>query len=530
MFEKRTIKVNNNLNIFVGDNDSGKTTLLEVLQIIISGKLGYYSFDRQIKTSYFNFKTREKFINKLTTKKVEIEELPKIILEAYFRNNEKMAEFKGTNNELGNDCPGIRMTLEFNEEYEKMYKDMLSANEISDIPVEFYIAKWRDFSAQPINFRSFPLKISVIDTTKKDYSNVVTKFINSRITSNLSDKEKVNLARAYSDMKQNFNKNENVIKLNERISSEERLNDKKVRFSMIEEVPDAWMSKVSIDVENIPFEEIGFGTQNLIKMDLVLKENTEKANIILFEEPENNLSFGNMSKLISKIGQNNGKQVFISTHSSYVANKLGLKNIVLLYKGKISQLTSVKQDTMNFFKKLPGYNTLRFLLAEKIILVEGPADELIVQKAYKNMHYKLPIEDSVDVIAVGSLAFKRYFDLAVLVKKPLSIITDNDGNIEKNITQKYKNYTENHGDIIRIFYEKNEELSTLEPSIVEVNSIKSEKFDRFKSVISKNNSLLKANKKRIIEYMTKNKVEWALRVFDSDESIEYPEYIKDAIK
>jgi len=38
-------------------------------------------------------------------------------------------------------------------------------------------------------------------------------------------------------------------------------------------------------------------------------------------------------------------------------------------------------DTYNYFIKLPGFNTLRVLLANKIILVEGPADELIIQSS-----------------------------------------------------------------------------------------------------------------------------------------------------
>jgi predicted ATP-dependent endonuclease of OLD family len=36
----------------------------------------------------------------------------------------------------------------------------------------------------------------------------------------------------------------------------------------------------------------------------------------------------------------------------------------------------------NILNKLPGYDTLRLILCNKAILVEGPSDELIVQKAY----------------------------------------------------------------------------------------------------------------------------------------------------
>ena len=83
-------------------------------------------------------------------------------------------------------------------------------------------------------------------------------------------------------------------------------------------------------------------------------------------------------------------------------------------------------DTYNYFLKLPGYNTLRVILAHKAILVEGPADELILQRAYIDCYGKQPIENGVDVIAVDGLAFQRYCELASLVHKSITIVTDND--------------------------------------------------------------------------------------------------------
>lgn len=530
MFKDVLIELNSGCNIFVGDNNSGKSTLLEIIQVLLSGKINNSSFERQFKASFFNYESRFNFKEIITDPSQKIEELPSIIVEAYFENDSNNSEYKGTNNELGEDCPGIRMSVEFNPDYSSAFQTMLQNGEIYDIPVEFYKVNWRDFGDNPIIFRTFPVKVSLIDTTQKDYDSAVNKFINSRITNNLSDDEKVHLARAYRRMKHEFNKNENVLALNARLAIEEKLDDKAVKFGMQEDVLESWMNEVSIEVENIPFEDMGFGTQNLIKMELVFKQNTEKSNVVLFEEPENNLAFGNMSRLISKINQDENKQVFISTHSSFVANKLGLKNIILLYKGNANQLNAVNPDTMDFFKKLPGYGTVRLLLAEKVILVEGPTDELIIQRAYKDVHGKLPIENGVDVITVDSLAFKRYCDLAILVRKPLRIITDNDGNIQRNIIDKYKDYIEAHGDLIEIHYETNETLRTLEPSVLAVNSVEAEVFNKFKRVISKRNSMVNKNETEIESFMINNKAEWGMRVFDSDECIEYPAYIKDAIR
>lgn len=39
IFNDITIKMNNDVNIFVGENDSGKTTILEALSIALIGKL-----------------------------------------------------------------------------------------------------------------------------------------------------------------------------------------------------------------------------------------------------------------------------------------------------------------------------------------------------------------------------------------------------------------------------------------------------------------------------------------------------------
>ena len=528
LFRDVEISVNQGYNIFVGDNGSGKSTLLEILQIVLSGRLNNYSFDRQLKVSFFNYQVRMEF-RKLLEQKIDIEELPKIIIEVYFDDEKTDSDLKGTNNLLGEDCPGIQMSVNFNPIYADAFKEMLEAEQIYDIPVEFYEVNWTYFSGNPVVFRTIPFKTSLLDTTKKDYSNSVNKFVNLSVTEYLTDEEKASLARSYRKMKHEFNTNESVVSLNERIEKNVRLDDKKIKFGIKEEVLDAWKSEVSMDVEKIPFEDIGFGSQNLIKMELVLNEESQKSNFILFEEPENNLSFSNMSKLIAKIKSDKSKQVFISTHSSFVANKIGLENIILLHNGCITPLNEVNTETMDFFMKLPGYNTLRFLLAQKVILVEGPTEELIIQKAYLDIYEKLPIEDGTDIISVDSLAFKRYCDLAILVDKEINIVTDNDGNINRNINEKYKEYTDNY-DFIKTFYEIDESLYSLEPSMYSANAKDEETLSNFEEAISKSGSMKNKSKEQVIKFMENNKAEWGLRVFDYPGTVEYPEYIINAIK
>ena len=161
----------------------------------------------------------------------------------------------------------------------------------------------------------------------------------------------------------------------------------------------------------------------------------KESNLILIEEPENHLSHTKLNQFIKSITDKcKGKQIIITTHSSFVANKLNLKNLLLLNSSKETfSLTDLSKDTYVFFEKLSGFETLRMLLCSKAILVEGPSDELIVQRAFMDKHHKaLPIEKEIDVISVG-LTFKRFLEIANIIKKQVAVVTDNDADYDKKL-------------------------------------------------------------------------------------------------
>ena len=525
LIEDTIIEMRPDVNIFVGENDSGKSTILEAISIVATGNLNGRSFEKQIKANLFNQNVREKYIASLKNIK-SVMAPPTIIIEAYLDIEDQ--SFSGTNNELREDCAGIRMELAFNQTYADIYKQMLKDGEIYDIPIEFYTVNYHYFKGTPVVYRFAPVKGVFIDTTRKDYSYVMDKFVTSNIATYLTAKEQTDLSTAYRKSRHAFQENEVVKQLNHSISKNVKVNEKSVAIDLREDSIDEWKHQMSVIVESIPFENIGFGTQNSIKIELAIKNSKEQVNLIMMEEPENNLSYTNMTKLIDHVIESEGKQVFISTHSSYIANKLNLGNIFLLHNGKIESMSKLPDDTKRYFKKLPGYDTLRAVLAEKIILVEGPTDELIIQRAYLDEYGRLPMDDGIDVIVVDSLAFKRYCDIAILLKKKMVIVTDNDGNIQKNINDKYSDYI---GESNLFFvYEKNEDLNTIEPSLLEVNCENGEPTELFKKVVSKKNSMKNKSKQEVLDFMKNNKAEWALRMFDSENKINYPEYIKDAIK
>jgi hypothetical protein len=520
-----TIELNHKINIFVGENDSGKSTILEALSIITTGRLHFYPFERQIKANLFNVDIRREYIKAIAEGKNP--EPPKIIIEAYLDDNID-PKISGKNNEQRENVPGIRMIVEMDREYSEVYKQMLSSNSVYDIPVELYKVSYNYFSgSEKVIFRFSPLKSVFIDAAHKDYSYMVDKFINTSINDILDQQDKIELSREYRNARYIFKEAEQVKKLNKEVAEKNKFDDRKVSIDLNETRVDSWIEQMTVVVEDTPFEYVGFGTQNTIKSELALENSADKINIIIMEEPENNLSYTNMAKLIERVEATAGKQIFIATHSSYVANKLDLKNLFLVNEGSAKAFSKLDKDTVNYFKKLPGYNTLRVVLAEKVILVEGPTDELILQRAYMDMKGHLPIKDGIDIIVVDSLAFKKYCAIAVMIGKQISIVTDNDGNI-KGLKERYSDYIDNP--LTRFFYEKNETFNTLEPSVLNANceddGIPTEKF---KNVVYKKSKNKKLSFEEMSSFMQKNKTEWAMRVFDSEEKIEYPEYITDVI-
>lgn len=521
IFEDVTINMNENINIFVGENDSGKTTILEAIAMALTGKVGGASIQSRITPDWFNNSIRTKYRDDIRNSRPAT--LPVIMVEIFFmdsgEDDVRISGYRGTNNSLKEDVPGVKVEIKFNNEYSNTYKLLLTEGKIDDIPIELYKMEFRSFASPDYYIPITSKKVACIDTTKKDYGAVLNKFVSSSISDYLTDAERTDLRLAYRGNRRDFTGSEAVKKLNEKLRAEHHFGDRSVSLNLREEEIDAWKSEMSLSIDDVPLEYSGFGTQNLIKSEMFLEQN-EDVDILIIEEPENNLSYTNMAILVSKLSEGS-KQIFISTHSSFVANKLGLNHLHLVSNHETHPFKKLSKDTYEYFLKLPGYNTLRLLLANQIILVEGPADELIVQRAYMDYYGKLPIEAGVDVMSVGGVAFKRYCELAKLIEKKIVVVTDNDRNVT-GVIEKYSEYST----ILKLCIENDDTLFTLEPSVLCANK---ETFKDFKEIIYKGTDKEAISYDGLLEFMRKNKTEWSMRVFLSKQKIKYPKYILEAI-
>ncbi|MEQ0924435.1 AAA family ATPase [Acinetobacter schindleri] len=525
-FKERTvITFNEGLNILVGDNEAGKSTILEAIHLCLSGILDGKYLKHDFHQYLFNYQVVEEYLHKIKTDKTV--KLPELLIEVYFQNHEDLSEFEGSyNSEHNYKAQGIRFEIKLDDTYSDLYKDLIAlTDEQTSLPIEYFHIEWQSFARKAVIGRIIPIKSVLIDSSSSKVKNGSDIYLSKIIKDNLSKAEQIGLAQSYRKLKQNFNDDGNVTALNTKITSSAEISDKQLSITVDLSSNNSWESQLTTNFNNVPFDQIGKGEQCIVKTNLALAHSHEKdKNLILIEEPENHLSHTKLNSLIAQIKNKKAdKQIIISTHSSFVANKLGLENLILVDNKKTKFFRELPPDTYNYFKKLAGYETLRLILAKKAVLVEGPSDELVFQKLYMQKNdNKLPIEDGIDVISVQSLAFKRFLDIANLLEKNVAVITDNDGDFATNITNKYNSYFGSKH--ILISADNRNELNTLEPQFFDVNK---HDLPKLRSVIDYPSTYTEDQK--IIDYMINQKTDWALKLFESDEVLEYPNYIKTVV-
>lgn len=533
---KFNLRLNEGFNILVGDNETGKSTILEAIHLVLSGWLNGRYLKNELTQYLFNNEVVAEYLAKINAKEKQSAALPCILIEVFI-GGEDLPLFQGDGNSEGKKEYCISLKIAFSDKYQSVYSELVKSGEIKTLPVEYYEIDWKTCARGSITSSiSIPIKSDLIDSSNYRYQNGSDICISHIVHNHLNDEEIIAISQAHRKMRDVFMDDDAIKNINTKIETATSISSKKIKLSVELSSKNAWESSLTTYLDDVPFHYIGKGEQCVVKTKLALSgKSAQKANMLLLEEPENHLSHSKLNQLIQEIKKsNNSKQIIVSTHSSFVANKLGLDSLILLNveettkKRETVRLDDLVEDTKKFFEKLSGYDTLRLLLCKKAILVEGDSDELIVQKAYmkKNDGY-LPIQQQVDVISVGT-SFLRFLEIAEKIKKPVVVVTDNDSD-SGSIKEKYKNYLdENKKDNIEICFDDEDSLYSLEPQIVNANK---EYLDTLRSVLGISAQQY-PDDKSIIKFMEapSRKTDCALKIFDTDLNIKFPQYILKAIE
>ena len=519
VFEDFCLEFTPGLNIVVGHNDAGKTTLLEAIHLALTSRIRGRLLAFELSPYMVNQAAAARYIEALS--RGERPTPPDIVIDLFLEERAETAVLKGTNNTTVEDAPGLRLKASFAHDYAEEYEGFVQgADDIRLVPTEYYKVEWLSFAGNAVTTRGVPATASLIDAATIRLQSGADHYIQQIINDQLEVAERVELARAYRSLRESFSGREAIATINARLSeTNEELSDKTFSLSIDVSQRSSWESNLVPHLDDLPLQFVGHGAQNTLKILLALNRTVDACHAVLVEEPENHQSPASLSTLVRRIEERcQDKQVVTTTHSSFVLNKLGLDKLVLVSPHGTTRLSDLPTDTLDYFKKLSGYDTLRVVLADRIILVEGPSDELVIQRAFRNRHGVLPLEAGVDVINVRGLSFARFLDIAKPLGKRVDVVTDNDGKDPEQVRQKYADYTD--GSAIVIHVGDAAGGATLEPQILTANDI-----------ASLNNlfGTSHASEAELCAYMASNKTTCALRVLEADPGVVMPAYIDDAV-
>jgi len=505
------------LNVLVGDNETGKSTVLEAINLALTGQLNRRSAAYELHPFLFHTDVTAKYIQALHGGEVPLP--PEVLIEVYF-DDEVGDDYRGTNNTRNEDCPGVYLKIALDDKCSEEYAAFIADKDrIAMIPTDYYHVVWESFAQDPMHLRTAPVKPILIDPSAVSNSYAANRYVVEIARDFLSPTQQANVALSYRHMRSLFQDDANIVAINKKLSTDAGdVSDRKLSVGLDMTARASWDASVLPHLDDLPLSQVGKGEQNSIKIKLALKAGQDNP-VLLLEEPENHLSHSNLNRLVGYISEHVGeRQLIVTTHSSFVLNKLGVESTLLFNGERIVRIGDLTPETRDYFLKLPGHDTLRMVLARRTILVEGPSDELIVQRAYLQTHGRMPLEDGVEVVTVSSLAFRRFLEIADAMKLTVSVVTDNDGDPDK-VAEKYREYEAS--DLIHICFSPDASLPTLEPQILAVNG-----RDALNAVFGRKFD----DDAAILKYMTKNKTTVALKLFQASNEIVIPDYIRNAVQ
>lgn len=516
IFKNLVIEVKDGLNIIVGDNEAGKSTLLEAISLALNGKINGRWASDELNPYWFNTDAVREFYESFSNGKSESP--PTILIELYFGKNDQPQKLRGKNNYFRQDCPGISLCIEPDPEYIERFKKYLKSDTSLMLPTEYYQITWKGFNGPELKRRPQELRTSIIDGSTIKFSRSIDYQARQILFNYIDDQENVDISVDY--RRARYDLTESMLgKVNKRIKEETKeINNHDISLQMDQSSMANWENSVVPHVDDVPFSMAGQGQQVLMKVILALKSSTDKSNFIFIEEPENHLSYTSLTSFVKIIeGFSSGRQTFIATHSSYVLNRLGLDRLILLHKGNKAKFDELSEDTIRYFQKQSGYDTLRLVLARKLVVVEGPSDEMLFNRAYFDVVGKYPQDNGIDVITQGTRN-RRALELCNALDRSVAILRDVDYQTPEYWKEKAINYLEEGKR--EMFIGCSESGTTLEPQIIYANQ---HNLCNLSSIIGC------PEDENLCEFMTSNKTEVAWQIATNEKSINYPQYFLDAI-
>ncbi len=432
--EKPNLNLNfiKGLNVIIGENDSGKTAIIDAVKIVL--KTHSYDYIRVEDRDFYNDSNRFRI------------ELTFDGLEAFEAKN--FTEWLSWDGEKGKERPILKLNYDIQKKNNKIQPTDVKAG--ADDDGYLLTAEAKEY-----------LKATYLKPLRDAENELIAKR-NSRLSQILlgddafKGKEENNeLLDIFSGLKTElekfFNENDEIgnPKVGKQIKDkiDEYVEDfygkdYQTEFGATSNDIKSILEKLTLTLKNEP--NPGLGTLNRLFMAAELlhlnKANWSGLRLGLVEELEAHLHPQAQMQVIEAFQKQDTIQLILTTHSPNLASKLKLENLIICNNGSAfpmgSEYTKLRKTDYPFFERFLDVTKSNVFFASGIILVEGVAEELIVPSIAKHLCHLGEIDSNltskrVSIVAIGNTSFKRYARIFLRHKKPhfnipVSVINDLD--------------------------------------------------------------------------------------------------------
>ena len=404
-FQTLDVEFNEHMNILVGENEAGKSTILDAIKTALNQQ--YRLADKSVLRDLFNAQMVEAF-----EANPSVKTLPRILIEVEFALDPKT---KNADYFYGEVYGTLKKQDEkFGIRFECKYDELLGAGMEQSIlekkiPYEYYALTWMTFANNPYQTIRRPLQFLAIDTTSNATAPSFNSYNRTLFTSRYDEATR---AKAKNDFRTKLVEAFDATELPELGDNRKfGVDTKKVVLETI----------LSVYEGAIALENRGSGMESLIKTEIAL----EKANgldVILMEEPENHLSFTTLRRMLNEISaKQKDSQIIVATHNNMIASRLNLNNVLWITDGVVKSLSKVDKDVAEFFVKADDNAFLQLLLSNKVFLVEGATEFLLLPHFYKQITGKTVEDDGISVISCNGISYKNYLEIAKKTNRKLQV-------------------------------------------------------------------------------------------------------------
>ncbi len=565
---------NSGVNILIGENNSGKSAIIDALRICF----GYGKSEKDI-----HIKESDLYINQNNP----LEKNREIRFDLIFEigNNPMVRECFYDFISLKDNKETIQFHLKFELEDRGKRKYFNRTvwggdNEGQSIPYEALQEIFYTYLS-PLRDAISGLKPYSYDNKTSQLYNQLTKFNKGEDEIELTEKLKDELAKDLYSIFEN-NAKDWVFILNE---GQQKVNEHLEGTGIKKKYPDIDMNYVGrkfsdivrgIELKRPVFKpeklngceqqyfmlhQNGLGENNLIYTSVILgdlinrSEDTglELYNALLVEEPEAHLHPQYQNTFFSYLNEleKRGLQIFITSHSPTITAKADLKNITVLQKQNnniaafaFSKLTDTDFNEKNHrhLKKFLDTTKSQMFFASGTILVEGVAEALLIpelaKKFLKPKIYDLE-KEGIELVNIGGVAFEHFaklFNNKDAKKRLLSkcaIITDSDPEKDKPVSDRAAKAKKLEGNNLVVRLAPN----TLEHDLFDKSTTNKKIMQEVYRTMHKDTEELKgdfdSNTLMCKLKSNRDKGDFALNLADKLKTIsefDVPDYIKEAIE